>query len=135
MSQKRPQIGIQEANSSSRSPSKHEGGDDIRGGQRARSQPYEKLYPSTFRVGLTIFALLIAVLCVALDSTIVSTAIPRITDDFHDLHDVGWYGSGKLYHLHHQMICSKPRLIASQLICSRSVRSSCASGRYTELLV
>ncbi|KAH8771705.1 major facilitator superfamily domain-containing protein [Diaporthe sp. PMI_573] len=96
MSQKRPQIGIQEANSSSRSPSKHEGGDDIRGGQLARSQPYEKLYPSTFRVGLTIFALLIAVLCVALDSTIVSTAIPRITDDFHDLHDVGWYGSAYL---------------------------------------
>jgi len=134
MSQKRPQIGIQEANSSSRSPSKHEGGDDIRGGQLARSQPYEKLYPSTFRVGLTIFALLIAVLCVALDSTIVSTAIPRITDDFHDLHDVGWYGSGKLHHLL-EMICGQPGLIPSQLICSRSVRSSCASERYTELVV
>ncbi|KAF3767728.1 major facilitator superfamily MFS-1, partial [Cryphonectria parasitica EP155] len=30
---------------------------------------------------------------VALDRTIVATAIPRITDDFHSLGDIGWYGS------------------------------------------
>ncbi|OJJ45940.1 hypothetical protein ASPZODRAFT_133807 [Penicilliopsis zonata CBS 506.65] len=30
---------------------------------------------------------------VALDSTIISTAIPQITADFHSLTDVGWYGS------------------------------------------
>jgi hypothetical protein len=28
-----------------------------------------------------------------LDNTIIATAIPRITDDFHSLKDVGWYGS------------------------------------------
>lgn len=99
MSQKDPQIDIQEAHSSSGSPSKHECVDDNQGGRLTRLQPsHEMLYPSTFRVVMTIFALLIAVLCVALDSTIVSTAIPRITDEFHDLHDVGWYGSGKLHH-------------------------------------
>lgn len=56
---------------------------------------------------MTIFALLIAVLCVALDSTIVSTAIPRITDEFHDLRDVGWYGSGQLQHPRYRMIYSR----------------------------
>jgi hypothetical protein len=27
------------------------------------------------------------------NQTIVATAIPRITDEFHSLDDVGWYGS------------------------------------------
>lgn len=53
-----------------------------------------ELYLSGFKFGITLFALLTAVFCVALDSTIISTAIPRITDEFHNLHDVGWYGSG-----------------------------------------
>ncbi|KAJ5949387.1 hypothetical protein N7454_000971 [Penicillium verhagenii] len=30
---------------------------------------------------------------VALDRTIIATAIPRITDEFHSLGDIGWYGS------------------------------------------
>ncbi|EGP91887.1 putative major facilitator superfamily transporter [Zymoseptoria tritici IPO323] len=33
---------------------------------------------------------------VSLDDTIVATAIPRITDDFHSISDVAWYGSGYL---------------------------------------
>ncbi|KAK7725512.1 hypothetical protein SLS63_008115 [Diaporthe eres] len=94
MSQKDPQIDAQEPHSSSGAPSKHECVDDSQVGRLTRLQPsHEMVYPSAFRFGMTIFALLIAVLCVALDSTIVSTAIPRITDEFHDLHDVGWYGS------------------------------------------
>ncbi|KAF5859871.1 hypothetical protein ETB97_002362 [Aspergillus alliaceus] len=32
----------------------------------------------------------------ALDRTIISTAIPRITNEFHSLDDVGWYGSSYL---------------------------------------
>lgn len=98
MSQKEPRIDIQEAHSSSGSASNHEGVDDSQGGRLTRLQPSDEvLYPSALRLGMTIFALLIAVLCVALDSTIVSTAIPRITDEFHDLRDVGWYGSGQLH--------------------------------------
>ena len=27
---------------------------------------------------------------------IIAVAIPRITDEFHDLNDVGWYGSAYL---------------------------------------
>lgn len=30
------------------------------------------------------------------DQNIISTAIPRITDEFHSLHDIGWYGSAYL---------------------------------------
>ncbi|KAK3291394.1 major facilitator superfamily domain-containing protein [Chaetomium fimeti] len=58
---------------------------------------------SGLALSLCIFALCIATLCVALDNTIIATAIPRITDEFHSLTDVGWYGSsfqlpfGKLY--------------------------------------
>ncbi|KAK4500045.1 hypothetical protein PRZ48_008231 [Zasmidium cellare] len=41
-------------------------------------------------------ALCLSVFCMALDNTIISTAIPQITDDFHSLGDVGWYGSAYL---------------------------------------
>ena len=44
---------------------------------------------------ITVVGLCFSVFCVALDNTIIATAIPRITDDFHALQDVGWYGSGE----------------------------------------
>ncbi|GAW18492.1 hypothetical protein ANO14919_079680 [Xylariales sp. No.14919] len=53
-------------------------------------------YPTGFAFGITLFALFISLFCVALDSTIIATAIPRITDQFHALQDVGWYGSSYL---------------------------------------
>jgi MFS family permease len=40
-----------------------------------------------------IVALWLAVLLVALDQTIIATAIPRITDHFNSVQDIGWYGS------------------------------------------
>lgn len=45
------------------------------------------------RLIITLLALCFAVLCVALDNTIIATAIPYITDQFKNLNDVGWYGS------------------------------------------
>ncbi|ROW00329.1 hypothetical protein VMCG_07322 [Cytospora schulzeri] len=61
----------------------------------AQLQPaLSESYLSGFKFGLTLFALLIAVFCVALDSTIISTAIPRITDEFHNLHDRAVAGIG-----------------------------------------
>ena len=42
---------------------------------------------------VTLLGLCLAVFCVALDNTIIATAIPYITDQFHSLTDVGWYGS------------------------------------------
>ena len=38
-------------------------------------------------------ALVLAQFLGTLDLTILATAIPRITDEFHSLDDVGWYGS------------------------------------------
>jgi MFS family permease len=50
-------------------------------------------YPSGFRLFGTVLALILAIFLVALDMTIVATAIPRITDEFNSLDQVGWYGS------------------------------------------
>jgi hypothetical protein len=48
-------------------------------------------YPTGWKLGLITTALCLAVFCMALDNTIIATAIPRITDNFHALNDVGWY--------------------------------------------
>lgn len=50
-------------------------------------------YPKGVRLAGIIIALIISIFLVALDMTIVATAIPRITDQFHSLDQVGWYGS------------------------------------------
>ena len=50
-------------------------------------------YPHAFKLTFIIVALVLSVFLVALDMTIVATAIPRITDEFHSLDQVGWYGS------------------------------------------
>ncbi|KAK4953680.1 hypothetical protein LTR10_008283 [Elasticomyces elasticus] len=51
-------------------------------------------YPSGAKLVLILAATALSIFLVALDTTIVATAIPRITDDFKSLDDVGWYGSG-----------------------------------------
>ena len=56
----------------------------------------EKDYPSGAKLGVITLALCLAVFLVALDNTIIATAIPRITDQFHALDDVGWYASAYL---------------------------------------
>ena len=48
------------------------------------------IYPSIGRHILILFAAALSVFLVALDTSIVSTAIPQITDDFHSLDDVAW---------------------------------------------
>lgn len=50
-------------------------------------------YPSAFPLVMIVLALVCSIFLVALDMTIVATAIPRITDQFHSLDQVGWYGS------------------------------------------
>ncbi|KAI1756769.1 MFS general substrate transporter [Xylaria castorea] len=51
------------------------------------------LYPSGVKYGLALTTLCLGVFLITLDSTIVATAIPYITDEFNSLKDVGWYGS------------------------------------------
>ncbi|KAK2599030.1 hypothetical protein QQS21_005496 [Conoideocrella luteorostrata] len=53
-------------------------------------------YPAAWRLTLISIALCLSVFCMALDNTIIATAIPRITDQFKALQDVGWYGSAYL---------------------------------------
>lgn len=53
-------------------------------------------YPKAMKLTLITIALCLSVFCMALDNTIISTAIPRITDEFKAINDVGWYGSAYL---------------------------------------
>ena len=56
----------------------------------------ESRYPKALQLTLITIALCLAVFCMAIDNTIIATAIPRITDEFHAINDVGWYGSAYL---------------------------------------
>lgn len=49
--------------------------------------------PGPARLALTMFALFMGMFTANLDSTILATAIPKITAEFHSLSDIGWYGS------------------------------------------
>jgi MFS family permease len=53
-------------------------------------------YPTGTKLGLLTFGLAMATFVIALDNTIIATAIPRITTEFDALNDVGWYGSSYL---------------------------------------
>ncbi|KAE8143181.1 major facilitator superfamily domain-containing protein [Aspergillus pseudotamarii] len=50
-------------------------------------------YPSGIKLALLVLALIVSIFLVALDMSIVATAIPRITQEFNSLDDIGWYGS------------------------------------------
>jgi len=56
----------------------------------------ETEYPKSMQLALISIALCLSVFCMALDNTIITTAIPRITDQFKAINDVGWYGSAYL---------------------------------------
>ena len=53
-------------------------------------------YPGGVKLTLITIALCLAVFLMALDNSIIATAIPKITDQFHSLDAVGWYGSAYL---------------------------------------
>ncbi|KAK4152392.1 major facilitator superfamily domain-containing protein [Chaetomidium leptoderma] len=53
-------------------------------------------YPSGMTLGLIVLALCLSVFTMALDNSIIATAIPKITDQFKSLPDVGWYASSYL---------------------------------------
>ncbi|KAK5091212.1 hypothetical protein LTR05_001392 [Lithohypha guttulata] len=54
------------------------------------------MYKTGLPLYLLTFGLALATFVVALDNTIIATAIPRITTVFDSLNDVGWYGSSYL---------------------------------------
>lgn len=47
-------------------------------------------YPHGMKLFIILGALCLAVFLVALDQTIISTAIPKITDHFNSIQDIGW---------------------------------------------
>ncbi|KAI1926777.1 hypothetical protein LOZ23_003588 [Ophidiomyces ophidiicola] len=53
----------------------------------------EENYPHGMKLAVIVGSLAASVFLVALDETIITTAIPKITDDFHSINDIGWYGS------------------------------------------
>ncbi|KAI9810458.1 MAG: hypothetical protein M1827_006234 [Pycnora praestabilis] len=64
--------------------------------QEPQNDEEEIQYPHGLKLLSIITALYLSMFLVALDRTIIATAIPRITDDFDSLGDVGWYGSAYL---------------------------------------
>ncbi|KAH8881957.1 MFS general substrate transporter [Thozetella sp. PMI_491] len=56
-------------------------------------QEDESEYPKGTALVFIVVALCLSIFLVALDMTIIATAIPKITDEFHGLSDVAWYGS------------------------------------------
>ncbi|KAJ6576944.1 major facilitator superfamily domain-containing protein [Mycena vulgaris] len=56
--------------------------------------PFE--HPTGLKLVLISLAMCLANILVALDNTIIAVAIPKITDQFHSLDDIGWYGSAYL---------------------------------------
>ena len=53
----------------------------------------EPEYPGFAKVTVIILGLYLSVFLVALDQTIISVAIPEITNQFKSIEDIAWYGS------------------------------------------
>ena len=67
-------------------------------------------YPEAGKLIFILLALALSIFLVSLDMTIIATAIPRITDEFHSLDDVGWYGTAFFLTLARQVWSSSPRI-------------------------
>ncbi|KIA75455.1 MFS toxin efflux pump [Aspergillus ustus] len=63
------------------------------GDVECRAPPQQQDYAPTWKCVAIMIALCLAVLCMALDNTILATAIPKITEEFNSVHDMGWYVS------------------------------------------
>ncbi|GAM43478.1 hypothetical protein TCE0_050r18324 [Talaromyces pinophilus] len=57
------------------------------------SQPRSEEYPGALTLAFITAGVMAGVFLSALDQTIVGTAIPKITDQFHDVDQVSWFGS------------------------------------------
>ncbi|KAI5268918.1 MFS transporter [Aureobasidium subglaciale] len=65
-------------------------------GSQKDEEDQEVEYPTTIKLVLITIALCLTVFCIALDNTIIATAIPKITDHFKAIDDIAWYGSAYL---------------------------------------
>jgi hypothetical protein len=69
-------------------------GDDL--AQVKTTATEDIVYPSGLKLGFLLASIFVSMFLVSLDRLIISTAIPQITDDFHSVTDIGWYGSAYL---------------------------------------
>lgn len=76
--------------------SRHTADESTTGDAQAGETSNKIVYPSGVQLGVLTFGLCLATFVVALDNTIIATAIPKITTQFNSLGDVGWYGSSYL---------------------------------------
>ena len=56
-------------------------------------KPTEPEYPDAKKTAIIMLSVYLTVFLVALDRTIIGTAISKMTDEFHSFDDIGWYGS------------------------------------------
>jgi len=91
---------IETSNANDEEPTKQEDGDQVPTSKDGEAAEEDQDDESKYLTGLPLIILTIG-LClttfiIALDNTIIATAIPRITTAFNSLGDVGWYGSSYL---------------------------------------
>ncbi|KAK5217450.1 hypothetical protein LTR72_009567 [Exophiala xenobiotica] len=55
-----------------------------------------EVYPSGLKLASILLSIYLSVFLVALDRTIIATALPKITDEFNSFGDIGWYNAGFL---------------------------------------
>ncbi|KAK6614701.1 efflux pump, partial [Botrytis cinerea] len=100
----------------------------------------EQQYVTGMKLRLIVFSLTLACFLMTLSSSVLATAIPRITSEFHSVEDIGWYGSayllsscamqplsGKLYtyfSLKHTFLCFLVTFELGALICGLSKDSN-----------
>ncbi|KAL4862414.1 hypothetical protein BDV12DRAFT_207219 [Aspergillus spectabilis] len=70
-----------------------QGSDEVDNGEQTDAV---ETYPSGWKLAAIMVGLCFACILVALDNTIMATAIPKITEQFDSLDDIGWYGSSFL---------------------------------------
>ncbi|KAJ8068336.1 hypothetical protein OCU04_003898 [Sclerotinia nivalis] len=56
-------------------------------------QNSEPIWAHGFQLWAIMVAVSLVLFLMLLDGTIIVAAVPRITDDFHSLNDIGWYGA------------------------------------------
>ncbi|KAJ5967097.1 hypothetical protein N7501_003345 [Penicillium viridicatum] len=83
---------VTEANPSTKAPD----GEKSQETSVANATQNEGNYASGSRLALIIIAILLAMFLVALDRTIIATAVPRIANQFHALNDISWYAGAYL---------------------------------------
>lgn len=110
-------------------------GDDAPVPRSAEEEEDTTVYPSAASMSIIMLSISLAVFLVSLDRTIVSTAVPAITDQFHSSGDIGWYASayqltgcamqlplGRFYRFF------PPRMVYIVLVCIFLVGSAIGAG-------